>query len=134
VIELVPLQAGGGALWIVLGIIMAFWVYKIETGGSSSDDPRGRNPAPEKTGSSSTEKHGKQQPDPASEPEPDSEPESIGDDLGTGIDRDQYKKRREHPEFDPEGESRKPTDGSPALEEVPDMDELPDPDDLYEDQ
>lgn len=135
-IELVPLQAGGGSLWIVVGIILAFWVYKIETGGSSSGRSRPQRNPPENTGSSSQERHGKQQSDLTSDPDSD-EPESIGDDLGTGIDRDQYKQRREHPEFDPEGESREPasdSDDQTALKDVPSMDELPDPDDLYEDQ
>ena len=135
-IELVPLQSGGGSLWIIVGIILAFWVYKIETGGSSSGRPRPQRNPPENTGSSSPEMHGKQQSDPTSDPDSD-ESESIGDDLGTGVGRDKYTERRDLPDFDPEGRSREPASGSgdaPALEDVPSMDELPDPDNLYEDQ
>lgn len=121
-----------------MGIILVFWILWIEFGGSGSGRPRPQRNPSERTSSSNPERHGKQQPDPASEPEPESKPESVDDDRDVGIHRTPYSERLERPDFNfDDVESRQPSSGSDdpaALEEVPNIDELPDPDDLYEDQ
>jgi len=145
VIELIPLQSeGNGFLWLVLMLITAYWIYKIETGGSSSGDsrtqrnpPRSRNPAPQKTDPSSAKRTSANNPP---EPEPDPEPESepIDDDRDIGVDRESYTDRLERPEFDfDDAESRTASDGSDNPPELPETDDLLDQlglDDLSEDQ
>ena len=129
--ESVPLQSGGsGFLWIILGLILAFWVYKIETGGSSSDEPRPRRSP------SRSQKRSAPTSELDSEPEP--KPKTEDDDIDVGVDREPYAERLERPKFDfDESESRMPTDSSDnqtSSEDLPDLDELPDPDDLLKDQ
>ena len=138
-IELIPLQSeGNGFLWLVLMLILGYWVYKIETGGSSSGDSRTRRDStPQKTDPSSTKKTSVNNPP---EPEPDPEPESepIDDDRDIGVDRESYTERLERPEFDfDDAESRTASDGSDNPPELPETDDLLDQlglDDLSEDQ
>lgn len=125
-------------MWIIVGIILAFWILWIEFGGSGSGRPRPQRNPPGNTGSSSPESQGKQQSDSMTEPEPEPKPKSVDDDRDFGIGRTPYSERLERPDFNfDDVDSRQPSSGSDdptALEEVPNIDELPDPDDLYEDQ
>ena len=140
-IELIPLQSeGSGFLWTVFMLITVYWIYKIETGGSSSGDSRTRRDStPQKTSPGSTRRTSADDTQVSTpEPEPEPKSDSIDDDRDVGVDREPYAERLERPEFGfDDAESRTASDGSDNPPELPETDDLLDQldlDDLSEDQ